>query len=73
MTTSVHIAVSGNRQVLVTTQAGQTRMQPGSHHTFLVHGDGEITVSEIGQFLQGVNEPLVRPYVPEDGDEAQDA
>ena len=73
MTTQVHIAVSGNKQVLVTTQAGQTRMQPGSHHSFLVHGEGAITVHELGPFVNEVSEPLVRPYAPEDGDEAQDA
>ena len=73
MTTSVHIAVTGNKQALVTTQAGKTRMQPGSHHTFLVHGDGEITVREIGEFMKEVHEPLIRPYTPEDGDDTQDA
>ena len=73
MTTSVHIAVTGNKQALVTTQAGKTRMQPGSHHTFLVHGDGEITVREIGELMREVHEPLIRPYAPEDGDDAQDA
>lgn len=73
MTTSVHIAVTGSKQVLVTTQAGKTRMQPGSHHTFLVHGDGQITVREIGEFMREVHEPLIRPYAPEDGDDTQDA
>lgn len=67
MTTTVHIAVSGNKQVLVTTQAGQTRMQPGSHHTFSVHGDGEIGVKELGEFVHGPDVPLVRPYVDESG------
>jgi hypothetical protein len=66
MTTTVHIAVSGNKQVLVTTQAGQTRMQPGAHHSFLVHGDGEIKVQELGDFVSEPNLPLVRPYVNED-------
>lgn len=68
MTTTVHIAVSGNKQVLVTTQAGQTRMQPGSHHTFTVHGEGEISVKELGDFVAGPDVPLVRPFVDEDGD-----
>lgn len=66
MTTSVFIAVSGNKQVLVTTQAGETRMQPGAHHTFLVHGDGVIRVTEIGPFMDGPDIPMVRPYVDED-------
>lgn len=65
MTTTVHIAVSGNRQVIVTTQAGETRMQPGSHHTFSVHGDGQISVKELGDFVPGPDLPLVRPYVDE--------
>jgi hypothetical protein len=65
MTTIVHIAVSGNKQVLVTTQAGQTRMQPGSHHTFTVHGEGEISVKELGDFLSAPDLPLVRPFVDE--------
>lgn len=69
MTTTVHIAVSGNKQVLVETQAGQTRMQPGAHHTFLVHGDGAISVKELGSFVNAPGLPLVRPYAPEDGDE----
>lgn len=66
MTTTVHIAVSGNKQVLVTTQSGQTRMQPGSHHTFSVHGDGEIKVAELGDFVASPDLPLVRPFVNED-------
>lgn len=65
MTTTVHISVSGNKQVLVTTQAGQTRMQPGSHHSFLVHGDGEIKVQELGDFVTEPSFPLVRPYEDE--------
>lgn len=65
MTTTVHIAISGNKQVLVTTQSGQTRMQPGSHHEFLVHGDGEIKVAELGDFVDAPDLPLVRPYVDE--------
>lgn len=73
MTTSVHIAVSGNKQVVVTTSAGQTRMQPGSHHTFLVHGEGEISVREIGPFVNEVSEPLIRPYAHEDSDVPQGA
>lgn len=65
MTTTVHIAVSGNKQVLVTTQSGQTRLQPGAHHTFLVHGDGEIKVQELGEFVSAPDLPLVRPYIEE--------
>jgi len=65
MTTNVHIAVSGNKQVLVTTQSGQTRLQPGAHHIFLVHGDGEIKVQELGEFVSSPDLPLVRPYIEE--------
>lgn len=65
MTTTVFIAVSGNKQVLVTTQAGETRMQPGSHYTFTVHGEGEVKVKELGDFVDGPDVPLVRPYVDE--------
>lgn len=68
MTTTVHIAISGNKQVLVETQAGKTRLQPGAHHTFLVHGDGAIKVQELGDFVASPSLPLARPYAPEDGD-----
>lgn len=72
MTTSVHIAVSGNKQVCVTTPTGQTRMQPGAHHTFLVHGEGEVSVREVHGFLTEPSLPLVRPYAPEEGDTADE-
>lgn len=65
MTTTVYIAVSGNKQVKVTTQSGVTRMQPGAHHAFVVHGDGEIRVQELGDFVASPDFPLVRPYLPE--------
>lgn len=68
MTTSVHISVSGNKQVRVDTQAGSTRMQPGAHHTFSVHGEGEIRVAEVGGFVSAPSLPLVRPFVDEAGD-----
>ncbi|SFB74353.1 hypothetical protein SAMN05216344_102184 [Polaromonas sp. OV174] len=68
MTTTVHIAVTGNKQVLVETQTGKTRMQPGAHHSFLVHGEGAISVKELGGFVSAPSLPLVRPYVEEDGD-----
>lgn len=68
MTTTVHISVSGNKQVLVSTQSGRTRLQPGAHHTFSVHGDGEIKVQELGDFVPAPALPLVRPYEPEEGD-----
>ncbi|QRF55752.1 hypothetical protein [Variovorax paradoxus] len=70
MTTSVHIAVSGNKQAIVKTEAGETRMQPGSHFTFSVHGDGVIAIREIGPFISAPILPMIRPYQPEDGDEA---
>lgn len=69
MTTTVHIATSGNKQVKVTTQAGETRMQPGSYHAFTVHGDGVVSVQEIGEFLSSPSLPLVRPYIPETPEE----
>jgi len=65
MTTYVHIAVTGNKQVLVTTPTGATRMQPGAHHTFTVHGDGVISVAELGDFVEKPSLPLVRPYAEE--------
>ena len=64
MTTLVHMAVSGNKQTVVKTEAGETRMQPGSHFTFSVHGEGEISVREVGPFIQAPILPMVRPYVP---------
>ncbi|MET4578844.1 hypothetical protein [Ottowia thiooxydans] len=70
MTTSVQIVVSGNKQVCVTTPAGQTRMQPGGHHTFLIHGEGEVSVKEVHGFMSAPNLPLVRPYAAEEGDSA---
>ena len=62
MTTTVHIAVSGNKQVVVQTQAGKTLLQPGAHHAFTVHGDGEIKVREHGEFVAAPDLPLVRPH-----------
>lgn len=69
MTTTVHIAVSGNKQVKVTTQNGVTRMQPGAHHAFMVHGDWEVKVQEMGGFIDSPSLPLVRPYMPETPEE----
>lgn len=66
MTTTVHIAVTGNKQVLVTTPAGKTRMQPGSHHIFSVHGEGEISIKEFGDFVASLDLPLVRAFVDEE-------
>lgn len=65
MTTTVHIAVSGNKQVLVETPTGKTRLQPGAHHTFLVHGDGVIKVQEYSGFVAAPSLPLVRPFAEE--------
>jgi len=65
MTTTVHIAISGNKQVVVTTPDGKTRMQPGAHHTFLVHGEGEISVKEVNGFMSAPDLPLVRPFAEE--------
>lgn len=62
MTTTVHIAISGNKQVTVQTQAGQTLLQPGAHHTFTVHGDGEIKIREHGESVSAPDLPLVRPH-----------
>lgn len=70
MTTTVHIAVTGNKQVVVETQSGKTRMQPGSHHTFSVHGEGVISVKEEGDFISAPSLPLVRPYLVEQTVEA---
>ena len=70
MTTTVHIAVTGNKQVVVETQSGKTRMQPGSHHTFSVHGEGTISVKEEGDFVSAPILPLVRPHVAEQAAEA---
>lgn len=69
MTTTVHIAVSGSKQVKVTTQGGVTRMQPGAYHAFTVHGDGVVNVQEIGDFVSSPSLPLVRPYMPETPEE----
>lgn len=62
MTTTVHISIKGNKACTVTTQAGKTLLQPGAHHEFLVHGEGEITVKEHGEFLTAPALPLVQPF-----------
>lgn len=64
MTTSVHIAVSGNKQVLVTPSGGNpTLLQPGAHCTFGVHGEMELSIKEIGDFVDAPKIPLVQPFV----------
>lgn len=68
MTTAVHVSISGNKQVRVDTRAGATRMQPGAHHTFHVHGDEAIAIREIGEFVSAPGLPLVRPFQEEAGD-----
>lgn len=70
MTTTVHIAVSGNKQVLVTCDKQQTVMQPGAHTTFLIHGDVKIEAKEFGGFIDKPSIPLIRPIVedPAQGD-----
>lgn len=68
MTTTVQIAVTGNKQVIVESQYGKTRLQPGAHHTVTVHGDGEIKLREVGAFVSAPSLPLVRPFQEEDGD-----
>lgn len=70
MTTTVHIAVTGNKQVLVESQGGQVCMQPGAFQSFTVYGDGEIKVREIGPFVTGPSLPLVRPHEPAVGEKA---
>jgi hypothetical protein len=65
MTTTIHVAVSGNKQVQVSTQQGTVCMQPGAHQSFVVYGDGEIKVREFGDFVAAPTLPLVRPV--EDG------
>lgn len=69
MTTTVHISIVGNKQVKVTTQSGVTRMQPGAYHAFSVHGDGVVSVQELGDFVSSPSLPLVRPYMPETPEE----
>ena len=38
-------------------------MQPGSHWTFHVHGEHQITVKEVGDFLSNYERALVSPYI----------
>ncbi|QRF60237.1 hypothetical protein [Variovorax paradoxus] len=64
MTTTVHIAITGNKQVAVETESGATLLQPGAHHAFLVHGDGEIKIREHGDFVGAPELPLVRTLQP---------
>ncbi|MDQ0035915.1 hypothetical protein J2W30_003688 [Variovorax boronicumulans] len=40
-------------------------MQPGAYHAFSVHGDGVVSVQELGDFVSAPSLPLVRPYLPE--------
>lgn len=71
MTTQVHISISGNKQVLVSLQnedrgaRSDTLMQPGAHHTFLIHGTMRISAREVGGFVDTPMLPLVR-QLPQD-------
>ena len=49
MTTEVHVSISGNKAVHVINGASQKIMQPGSHHTFLIHGDINLSIAEIAE------------------------
>ena len=75
MTTQVHVAVSGNKQVVVSCTNGhdgkvsKTLMQPGAHHIFLIHGDAKIEAQEVGDFINTPSLPLVRPLVEDENKE----
>ncbi len=72
MTTQVHVAVSGNKQVVVSCTNGhdgkvsKTLMQPGAHHIFLIHGEAKIEAKEVGDFINTPSLPLVRPLVEDE-------
>ena len=47
MTTTVIIAVQGNKPTKLTTPQGEVTLQPGSFGTFFIHGDQTISVKEV--------------------------
>lgn len=75
MTTQVHVAVSGNKQVIVACtdpsgRVAKTLLQPGAHATFSIHGDTTLEAREVGGFVNVPELPLVRPVTedPSQGD-----
>ena len=66
MTTEVHVSISGNKAVHVINGASQKIMQPGSHHEFLIHGDINLSIAEIGEFITWEKQSvLVEDFVKE--------
>ena len=66
MTTEVHVSISGNKAVHVIKGASQKIMQPGSHHKFLIHGDINLSIAEIGEFIPWEKQSdLVEDFVKE--------
>ena len=66
MTTEVHVSISGNKAVHVINGTSQKIMQPGSHHKFLIHGDINLSIAEIGEFIPREKQSvLVEDFVKE--------
>ena len=66
MTTEVHVSISGNKAVHVINGASQKIMQPGSHHTFLIHGDINLSIAESGECIPWEKQSvLVEDFVKE--------
>lgn len=66
MTTEVHVSISGNKAVHVINGTSQKIMQPGSHHKFLIHGDINLSIAEIGEFIPWEKQSvLVEDFVKE--------
>lgn len=52
MTTTVMIAVQGNKEVSIETPAGRMVIPPGKWvHGLLIHGEQSLTIAETGGFV----------------------
>lgn len=55
MTTSVVIAVSGNKEVLIETPSGDLALKPGGWITLNIHGEQKLSIKEYGEFVSPVS------------------
>jgi hypothetical protein len=51
MTTTVFVAITGNKVVSVECPQGKRQLQPGQHCSFTIHGEQSVSVKEIGGFI----------------------